>query len=170
MPGAVIDPGAAISDDGSNAAMIRSLKDFWSGLIYIFFGSSAIILGRDYGMGTALKMGAAYFPTLLGGLLVLVGAIAIVRSFFIRGTPFGDFAFKGLILVVVSVILFGVTVRGAGLAIALPLLVVVSAAASSRFRWGWTLAMAVGLTVFCVVVFLKGLGVPLPAIGPWFGG
>ena len=122
-------------------------------------------------MGTALKMGPAYFPTLLGGLLVLVGAIAIVRSFFIRGTPFGDFAFKGLTLVVVSVILFGVTVRGAGLAIALPLLVVVSAAASSRFRWGCRRSlMAAGLTVFCVVVFLKGLGVPLPAIGPWFGG
>ena len=38
--------------------MIRSAKDFWTGLIYIFFGSSAILIARDYGMGTALKMGA----------------------------------------------------------------------------------------------------------------
>ena len=30
--------------------------------------------------------------------------------------------------------------------------------------------MAAGLTVFCVLVFLKGLGVPLPLIGRWFGG
>jgi hypothetical protein len=167
---AVIDPGAAVLDADSKAEMIRSIKDFWSGLIYIFFGSSAIILGRDYGMGTALKMGPAYFPALLGVLLVLVGAISILRSFFIHGTPIGDIAFKGLTLVVASVILFGMTVRGAGLAIALPLLVIVSAAASSRFRWGWTLAIAVGLTLFCVVVFIKGLGVPLPVIGPWFGG
>jgi len=150
--------------------MIRSIKDFSSGLIYIFFGSSAILLGREYGMGTALKMGPAYFPSLLGGLLVLVGAIAILRSFLVHGTPIGEIAFKGLILVVASVILFGVTVRGAGLAIALPLLVISSAMASSRFRWGWTLAMAVGLTVFCVLVFIKGLGVPLPVIGAWFGG
>lgn len=150
--------------------MIRSIKDFSSGLIYIFFGSSAIVLGREYGMGTALKMGPAYFPSLLGGLLVLVGAIAILRSFLVHGTPIGEIAFKGLILVVASVILFGVTVRGAGLAVALPLLVISSAMASSRFRWGWTLAMAVGLTVFCVLVFIKGLGVPLPVIGPWFGG
>jgi hypothetical protein len=30
--------------------------------------------------------------------------------------------------------------------------------------------MAAGLTLFCVLVFLKGLGVPLPVIGEWFGG
>jgi putative tricarboxylic transport membrane protein len=65
---------------------------------------------------------------------------------------------------------FGVTVRGAGLIIALPLLVVISALASTRFRWVPSVAMAAGLTLFCVLVFLKGLGVPLPAIGPWFGG
>ena len=33
--------------------MIRSTRDLWSGLIYICFGATAIILGRDYGMGTA---------------------------------------------------------------------------------------------------------------------
>jgi putative tricarboxylic transport membrane protein len=30
--------------------------------------------------------------------------------------------------------------------------------------------MAAGLTIFCVLVFVKGLGIPLPIIGPWFGG
>ena len=51
--------------------MIRSTKDFWSGLIYICLGSSAMIIAQDYSMGTAVKMGPAYFPTILGGLLVL---------------------------------------------------------------------------------------------------
>jgi hypothetical protein len=30
--------------------------------------------------------------------------------------------------------------------------------------------MALALTLFCVLVFIKGLGVPLPVVGPWFGG
>jgi len=150
--------------------LIRSAKDFWSGLIYIFFGSSAIVIALDYGMGTALKMGAAYFPSVLGGLLILIGSISVIRSFIVQGTPIGELAFKGLAYVIGSVVLFGLMVRGAGLAIALPLLVVISAFGSSRFRWGSTLAMAAGLTVFCVLVFIKGLGVPLPVIGPWFGG
>ncbi len=150
--------------------MIRSTKDFWSGAIYIFFGISAIVIGRDYGMGTALKMGAAYFPTVLGYLLILLGAISLIRALMIRGTPIGAFAVKGLALVIMSVVVFGLTVRGAGMAIALPLLVIVSASASSHFRWRPTLIMAAGLTLFCTLVFLKGLGIPLPVIGPWFVG
>ena len=150
--------------------MIRNAKDFWTGLIYIFFGSSAILIGREYGMGTAIKMGPAYFPTILGGLLVGIGVISVIRSFIIPGTPIAAFAFKGLTLVTVSALVFGFLVRGAGLAVALPLLVIISAYASTRFRWRPTLLIAAGLTVFCALVFLKGLGIPLPIIGPWFGG
>jgi putative tricarboxylic transport membrane protein len=60
-------------------------------------------------------------------------------------------------------------VRGAGLIIALPLLVMVSACASARFSWKYSLAEAAGITVFCIAIFLKGLGVPLPILGSWFG-
>ena len=150
--------------------MIRSTRDFWSGALYIFFGSSALVAGRDYGMGTALRMGPAYFPSLLGALLVLIGAISVIRSFFIQGTPVGGFALKKLAFVACSVVLFGAIVRGVGLAIAVPLLVMISARASSRFRWTPSIVMAAGLTVFCILVFLKGLGVPLPLIGDWLGG
>jgi putative tricarboxylic transport membrane protein len=150
--------------------MIRSAKDFWTGLIYIFFGLSAVFLARDYGMGTALKMGAGYFPTVLGGLLTLIGIIALIRSFVVPGSRIGGFTFKGLLLVVGATLVFGLTVRGAGLAIALPLFVMMSAYASVYFRWGPSLVLAAGLTVFCVLVFLKGLGVPLPILGSWFGG
>ena len=150
--------------------MIRSAKDFWSGLIYICLGSSAMIIARDYSMGTAVKMGPAYFPTILGGLLVLIGTIAVIRSFVVTGTPIGAFAFKGLAFIIGATLLFGAIVRGAGVIVALPLLVIISAYASMRFRWRTTLIMAAGLTIFCALVFVKGLGIPLPIIGPWLGG
>jgi Tripartite tricarboxylate transporter TctB family len=150
--------------------MMRNPKDFWTGLIYVFFGATAILVARDYGMGTAVKMGPAYFPTILGGLLVGIGVISVIRSFIVPGAPIAAFAFKGLSLVSVSALVFGFLVRRAGLAIALPLLVIISAYASTRFRWRPTLLLAAGLTVFCALVFLKGLGIPLPIIGPWFGG
>ena len=150
--------------------MTRSPKDFWTGLIYIFFGSSAILIAREYGMGTAIKMGPAYFPTILGGFLVIIGAISVIRSFIVPGAPIGAFTFKGLILVTVAVLVFGFVVRGAGLVVALPLLIIISAVASSRFRWRPTLIMVAGLTIFCVLVFTKGLGIPLPIVGPWLSG
>ena len=94
----------------------------------------------------------------------------MVRGFLVRGAPVGGFAIKALVMVVGATVLFGLIVRGAGLAVALPVLIIVSAAASKRFRLPATLLMAAGLTLFCVLVFLKGLGVPLPVIGDWFGG
>ena len=148
--------------------MIQSTKDFWSGLIYIFFGLSAIVIAREYGMGTALKMGAAYFPTLLGGLLIIIGGISVIRGFVIRGAPVGAFAFKGLLMVVGATLLFGLTVRGSGWRLSF-LSRSSSSAASSRFGWKPTMLIAAGLTLFCVLVFVKGLGIPLPVIGPWFG-
>ena len=129
-----------------------------------------MIISRDYNMGTAFKMGPAYFPTILGALLAVIGAISVIRSFIARGTPISAFAFKGLSLVIVPVLIFGFLVRDAGLVIALPLLVIISAYASVRFRWRTTILMAAGLTIFCALVFVKGLGIPLPIIGPWLGG
>ena len=147
----------------------RNAKDFWTGLIYLFVGSGALIISRDYDMGTAVKMGPAYFPILLSVLLMIIGIISVLRSFFKSGSPIGVVAWKGLVLIVASTLLFGMIVRGAGLIIALPLLVIISASASARFSWKHSLAEAAGITVFCIVVFLKGLGVPLPILGSWFG-
>ena len=149
---------------------IRSIKDLLAGLIYIFFGASAILIAREYNMGTAFKMGPAFFPTVLSMLLVGVGAISIIRAFIVPGTPIGAISIKGLLLVTLAIVVFGLVVRGAGLAIALPLLLFISAAASVKFRWQTTLMIAFGLTLFCVLVFLKGLGIPLPVVGPWIVG
>jgi hypothetical protein len=152
------------------ASLIRSSRDFWTGLIYLFFGVVAIVVSRDYSMGTGGRMGPGYFPTILGYLLVLIGGIAVMRSFITHGAPIGAFSFKGIALVGSSILLFGVIVRGAGVAVALPLLIIISASASAKFRWLPTLLIAAGLTIFCILVFIKGLGIPLPVIGSWLGG
>ena len=81
---------------------IRNPKDFWAGIIYIAFGLSAIVIGREYGLGTALRMGPAYFPTVLGGLLTLIGAISVIRSFLTPGEPVGSLAFKPMLFIVVA--------------------------------------------------------------------
>ena len=61
---------------------IKNGKDFWAGLMFVGFGAAFVIIARDYPMGQALRMGPAYFPTVLGGLLVILGMATFVRSFF----------------------------------------------------------------------------------------
>jgi hypothetical protein len=137
--------------------------------MFLFFGLAAVIIARDYAMGSAGRMGPAYFPTALGWILAAIGAVAVVRSFFGSGTAIEKFAMKELVLILVSVLLFGVVMRGAGLAIAVPLIIIVSAYASVKFSWKASVLLAIGMTVFSVALFVKALGLPMPMLGPWFG-
>ena len=60
--------------------------------------------------------------------------------------------------------------QGAGLGIAAAALVLVSAPASRSFRLLPTLVLAAVLAAFCILVFVAGLGLPFPALGPWLRG
>ncbi len=151
-------------------SFIRHPKDFWTGIIFLCIGLAAIIIGRDYPMGTAGRMGPAYFPTILGGMLALIGLTAVVRSFFREGEAIDKFAVKQTILIVAGVLLFGFLIRGAGLVAAIFAVILFSAYASSKFKWTYGIALAAGMTVFSVAVFVKLLGLPIAIVGPWFGG
>src|SRR5262245_36794936 len=60
---------------------IKSAKDFWSGLMFIASGLFfAIWAVTHYQMGTAVRMGPAYFPAMLGGLLVVLGLIILLGA------------------------------------------------------------------------------------------
>jgi hypothetical protein len=150
-------------------SFIRHPKDFWTGIIFMFFGLAAVIIGQDYEMGSAGRMGPAYFPTVLGGLLTLIGAIGVIRSFLRPGEAIGRFHIKELVLILAAVMLFGYLVRNAGLVPAAVVLIMVSAFASPKFHLGKTIALAAGLALFAVVLFVKLLGLPMPIFGPWFG-
>ncbi len=149
---------------------VRNPKDFWAGLIYLALGLAAVLLARDYGFGSANRMGPGYFPTVLGALLALIGLIAVLRALVRPGAAIGAFAWKEVCLVLAATLLFGALIRGAGLVIALPVLVLLGAYASVHFRWRAALALAAGLTAFSALVFVKALGVPMPLLGAWFGG
>jgi len=152
------------------SSFVRSPKDFCAGLIYMVVGLGAVYLGGELPMGTASKMGPAYFPAFLGWLLAFIGIISLIRSFLQKGEPIPAFAWKPLLLITGATVVFGLLVRGAGLAIALPLFIIMTALASVKFRWGPMLILAVVATILCSLVFVIGLGVPLPLVGRWFSG
>jgi hypothetical protein len=125
----------------SKGVGIRNPKDFWSGVIFAAVGLAAVVLGRDYPMGTTMRMGPAYFPTVLGLLLTLIGLAAVIRSLIRPGAPVGPLAYRKVLLVTVSIGLFGLLLRALGLAGAILLLVIVSAYASQRFIWSIALPL-----------------------------
>jgi Tripartite tricarboxylate transporter TctB family len=148
---------------------VRSPKDFWIGAIYLVAGVVGLLIARDYSFGSAGRMGPGYFPAIISALLILFGAVSVLRAFLVPGGPVGALNWKGIVLITGSVFAFGVLLQTAGLVIALLTMVLVSAAASERFRFEWRAGLAlIALIVFCVLVFVRGLGVPMPLVGEWF--
>jgi hypothetical protein len=150
---------------------IRHHKDFWSGVLFVVIGITAVIVSRDYSMGTAGKMGPAYFPTVLGSLLAFIGLIVLGRSFFGNtDEKFEHVALKPFLLITVGIGLFGLLFRHTGLIIAIPLLIFISAFSSIKFRVVPIALLAIGLTAFSWLLFIKLLGLPIVLIGPLFTG
>jgi hypothetical protein len=147
---------------------MRHPRDFWAGAIYLALGLAVVLIGRNYAQGHAARMGPGYFPTVLGSILLLFGAASVGRSFVRRGEAIGAIAWRPLLLVLGATVLFGLLLERVGLLIALPVLIVVAAMGSRHSRADLPSILAlVGIVTFCALVFVKGLGVPMPLIGSW---
>lgn len=143
-------------------AKIKSPEDLWSGLMFIGFGILTVVISRDYQIGSAMRMGPAYFPTMLGSLLVILGAIIAVMSLRIEGEGIEPFAWRPMILLSAAFVFFGWAIDRIGFLPALFALIVVCAAAGREFKWGEVLIMSAVLIAGCWALFIWALGVHLP--------
>ena len=140
---------------------IRSPRDFWAGLVFIVIGAGFIALASHYRLGVASRMGPAYFPIMVGGVLTLLGLAITARSFVRSGPPIDRTALRPLAITLLSVVLFGLALSQLGLVAAIVALVAVGALADRDARPLEVVALAAFLAVFSVVVFVVVLGLPL---------
>ena len=146
---------------------IRSNRDFWAGAMLIVTGATSVIVARDYAFGTSLRMGPGYFPSVLGGLLVLFGLYLVASGLRSNEKIEGSWSLRALVVLPLSLVMFGLLMEYAGFVPALMVLIVGSAAAGSEFKLIEALLLAAGLTVFAVGLFIYGLGLPYPLFAAW---
>jgi uncharacterized membrane protein len=143
---------------------ILASKDFWSGVMLIAIGVAAVLIAKDYPFGTALRMGPGYFPIMLGAILVLFGLYLAVKGVLANDRIAGNWSLRALIIVPLSLVLFGVLMDRAGFIPAIVVLIFGSAAAGTEFKLVEVALLTVVLTVFCTAVFIWGLGLPYPLL------
>jgi hypothetical protein len=142
---------------------IKSPRNFWAGVMFLAFGLFfAIWAAMNYQMGTAVRMGPAYFPTLLGGLLALLGLMVLLASITIGGPKVATFHFRPLLLILAANVAYGYVMKPLGLVLATAVLVFISAFGGHEFKWKEVALLYVFLIVFSVLVFVKGLTLPFP--------
>ncbi len=145
----------------------RDRKDFNSGLMFIAIGGFFALFAQNYPMGTAVRMGPAYFPTMLGWLLVGLGAIVFVRSFFMHGGEIPSKThWRQLAFILGSVVVFGFLLDRAGLIVSSFTLMLICSLGGWDFRWKEQVVNAVFMTIVNVVVFNYALGLPF-RLYPW---
>lgn len=143
---------------------LHNNKDFWGGIMLIGIGAAAMFIARGYRFGSALRMGPGFFPTILGGILVLFG-IAIMITGLVRNEKIRErLSVRALILLPAALLLFGILMKLAGFIPALVALILVSAAAGSEFKLREVLLLTVVLTFLSVALFIWGLGLPYTLI------
>lgn len=147
--------------------LIRKPKDFFAGLLFLAVALGTFYVARDYSMGSARRMGPAYFPTLLAWALAGLSLILLVRSLFGGREAMEGIALKPLALVILGAVAFALLLRPAGLVVAVLAVVLVGAAGSSESRPLPALLLALGLAAGSVLVFVVGLEQPFPILGEW---
>jgi len=143
---------------------ILNNKDVWAGLLLIAIGAAALFIARDYTFGTALRMGPGFFPIVLGAMLILFGLYILATGLRSGAQIEGSWSLRALIILPLSLVLFGVLMEYGGFVPAMLVLIFGSATASTEFRFVEVLLFAIGLTALCVAVFVWGLGLPYPLL------
>lgn len=139
---------------------LRSQRDFGAGLMFIAFGIAAILIARDYPMGSAMRMGPGYFPTYLGALMIVIGAVMTGRGFRLEGEPIGQVGWRPLLWLSAAFAAFGLLIEGAGFVFALLALIVASSLAGRDTRPLELMVLIVVLIAGSIGLFIYGLELP----------
>ncbi|MDR2364403.1 MAG: tripartite tricarboxylate transporter TctB family protein [Zoogloeaceae bacterium] len=140
-------------------------QDAAAGSLFLLTGLTIVVGAHDYPLGSAMRMGAGYFPLLLGGFLAALGAIVLLRAVSPqRRHRIERLMFKPVLLIGAGVLSFAGLLASIGLAAATCLLVSIAGAAHHEFRWRELLLLSLSLALFGAGVFIWGLGLPLPLL------
>ena len=142
---------------------IKSQQDLWAGLMFVGFGLFFVLVASlNYQMGSAVRMGPAYFPVVLGGILIFLGVLVLIDAVVEEGPDVSKFHFRPLIFIAISSLAFAYLLKPLGLVLASVLLIFISAYGGHEFKWKEVAVMAVVLVIFSVLVFVKALALPFP--------
>jgi hypothetical protein len=144
---------------------IKSQKDFWSGLMFVATGLGFAAGATNYSFGSSARPGPGYFPFGLGILLGVLGAVVLFKSLTVEtegGDPVGAIPWRPLVLITLSVALFGMALPQLGMVVSLPLLILISSLAGDEFKLKEVIINSIILTIGSWAIFIKGLNLVIP--------
>jgi hypothetical protein len=152
---------------------IKSQKDFWSGLMFMGFGIAFAWGATNYTIGEGARMGPGYFPVMLGILLTLIGLFITFEALVVEtedGEPVGKFAWKPLLFIIGSNLVFGILLAGLpklgipamGLMVAIYALTFIASMAGEEHKNKEVAVLATVLAIISYLAFILLLKLQFP--------
>jgi hypothetical protein len=144
--------------------LIKNPRDFWAGVMFLAAGGLFAGIALTYKLGTAARMGPGFFPFFLGAILAGLGLAISISALRPKnaGPTVDKFHWGPIFWVLMPIIVFGVMLKILGMIVMGLMVVIVSSLGSEDFKLRPTVYLAVGLVIFCSLVFVGGLHLPIP--------
>ncbi|MSO76541.1 MAG: tripartite tricarboxylate transporter TctB family protein [Alphaproteobacteria bacterium] len=152
---------------------IRDPRELAAGLFLILVAALALILSDHLPIGRLVNMGPGYVPRalawILGGLGVIVALSAFTADAPADVPPLTEWAWRPLLALTASILVFAFLLERAGLVICIVVTVGVAGLAAAGIRPIQSLLLGGGLALMSALLFVVGLGLPL-RLWPEFAG
>jgi ABC-type uncharacterized transport system permease subunit len=142
--------------------ILRS-ADVQSGLLFIALAALILWLSSHLRMGTAMRMGPGYLPSLLSYLLFGLGILTLALGVRNPATATERWYLRPLLAVTAAIVVFAYGIADLGLFVTTVLLVMAASVATPESRPLEVAAVALGLASFSTALFVRALGLPMPA-------
>lgn len=152
---------SSAAEPSSRSRLVRSPNDLIAGLFLLFCAWLAWQYGQNLKIGTAFRMGPGYIPRMLTWIVLVFGAVLVLRSFRLAGPALERWPVRPFVLVIGSMVLFSQVIEHGGLAIASLLVVLLAAMGSKEGRFREAAILATALAVGACLLFPVLLNLPL---------
>jgi hypothetical protein len=151
---------------------VLTRKNVLAGLLFMAIAALGLWLSRDYPIGTTLRMGTGYVPRLLCWVLLALGACVVLqglRTDSNEGSADAEasMAWRPVVFVTGSLVLFGLTLERLGLVMSILLLIGVGALATRTLSLLETIIAALVLIALSWGIFILGLQLTIRVWPEW---
>jgi putative tricarboxylic transport membrane protein len=151
----VVGIGAAIG-----VLPVHGPRDLYGGVALIMLATVALIASADLPGQRGFAFGPGTAPRLFSFVLAAIGAAVALGGVFAEGPPIEKYRIRGPFFVIIAILAFAAMIRPLGLVPATFLAFMISITGSTEMRWIESLIAAVGMTLFCVLLFVYLLNLP----------
>jgi len=145
---------------------IKGGQDLATALLFAAVGALGLWVGRDYPMGSPVRLGTGVFPYILCWCLIGTGAIIALKAILRGGITLTPWAWRPVLMIVLATSSFALLIDRIGLVLTMVVCMTLTALGTHETRWKEFAGFTVLMILIALGLFIWGLGMPIKVL-PW---